>query len=67
MINEYVLIRMRMIQKELEELQRVAERQLQTPKKKVRLKGLWKGVQVSDEELQEAKRAIFKDAYEFDK
>lgn len=67
MINEYVLTRMRVIQKELEELQRVAARQLQPPKKKVRIKGLWKGMRVSDEELQEAKRAIFKDAYALDK
>ena len=66
MINEYLLTRMRMIQKELEELQRVAERQLQKPKRKVRLKGIWNGVHVSEDELQEAKQAIFKDAYTFD-
>jgi hypothetical protein len=32
----------------------------------VRLKGLWYGVQVSDEEGQEAKHAIFNDTFEFD-
>lgn len=67
MINEYLLARMRVIQKELEELQKVAARQLQTRKHKVRLKGLWKGVHVSDEDMQEAKRAVFKDAYTPDK
>ena len=66
MINQYVVTRMRVIQKELEELQKVAARQLQPSKKKVKIKGLWKGVCVSDEELQEAKRAIFKDAYTLD-
>jgi hypothetical protein len=63
MINEYVLARMRVIQKELDELQRVAARQLQTQQRKVKLKGVWKGVHVSDEDIREAKRAIFKDAY----
>ena len=66
MINEYLITRMQMIQKELEELQRVAKRQLQEPKRKVKLRGIWHGVRVSEEELHEAKQAIFKDAYTFD-
>jgi hypothetical protein len=66
MINEYVLARLRCIQKEFEELQRAASRQMRTRKNKVKLKGLWKGVYGSEEDLQEAKRSIFKDAYNAD-
>jgi hypothetical protein len=62
MIIEYVLALMRGIQKEVAKLQRVVSRQMRIRKNKAKLKGLWKGVYVGEEDLQEAKRSIFKDA-----
>jgi len=39
---------------------------LKAKSKPVKLEGIWKGLEISDEDIVEAKRAIFKDAYNFD-
>ena len=61
MANEYVLARIEAIQQDLDHLRNYME----NPKRKVKLKGLWKGTNVSEEDIEEAKRAVFKDAYRF--
>ena len=63
MINEFVLARIKALQQELEELEKVVAHQVQRQEGKVNLKGIWKGVDIDAEDLEEAKRALFKDAY----
>jgi len=66
MINEYVLARIEALQQELESLRKVVAGHIESPGCKVRLKGLWKGVEISEEDVEEAQRALFKNAYRFD-
>jgi hypothetical protein len=66
MADEYVLARIRALQRELGELEKVVTNQIQNQRNKTKIKGLWKGVEVNDTDLTEAKRAVFKDAYRFD-
>ena len=68
MADEYVLARIKALQRELGELEKVVTNQLQhqNQRSKTTIKGLWKGVEISEEDLKEAKRAVFKDAYRFD-
>jgi len=63
--SSYVLARIDAIQQELEQLKRTLSCLVEGKKRKTKLKGLWKGVEVTEEEIEEAKRAVFKDAYEF--
>ena len=60
-MSRYVLARIEAIQQELEELRN----HIEGTKRKIKLKGLWKGVNVSEEDIEEAKQAVFKDAYKF--
>jgi predicted nuclease with TOPRIM domain len=64
--SSYVSARIEAIQQELEQLKRALSRLIEGKKRKTKLKGLWKGVEVTEEEIEEAKRAVFKDAYEFE-
>jgi len=64
--SSYVSARIEAIQQELEQLKRALSRLAEGKKRKTKLKGLWKGVEVTEEEIEEAKRAVFKDAYEFE-
>lgn len=66
MMSDYVLARIQSIQDELEDLRKVLTCQVQGQGRKTKLKGLWKGIEVTDEDLEEAKRAVFKDAYHFE-
>lgn len=67
MIDQYVLARLDALQQELESLRStVAAHGSERPKRATKLKGLWRGVQVTDEDLEEAKRAVFRDAYDFE-
>ncbi len=58
-MNEYVLARMESIQIELKEL-----KALLMPSKKgkniIKLENLWKGIEITDDDIEEAKNAIFK-------
>ena len=68
MMSEYVLARVQAIQQDLEELRKSLVYNIKKPEcqvKKTKLKGLRKGIDVTEEDLKEAKRAVFKDAYEF--
>jgi peptidoglycan hydrolase CwlO-like protein len=60
-MSRYVLARIEAIQQELEELRN----HIEGPKREVKLKGLWKGIDVSEEDIEEAKQAVFKDACKF--
>jgi hypothetical protein len=64
MSSEYVLARIQAIEQELADLRKVLVSEIESPRK-TKLKGLWKGINVTDEDIEEAKQAIFKDAYNF--
>ena len=64
MSSEYVLARIQAIEQELADLRKVLVSEIESPKK-TKLKGLWKGINITDEDIEEAKQAIFKDAYNF--
>jgi ribosome-binding ATPase YchF (GTP1/OBG family) len=64
MTNEYVVARIQAIQQELEELKKAIAFSGDSPKK-TKLKGLWKGLNINEEDIEEAKQALFKDAYRF--
>jgi len=58
-----VIIRLEAIQKELEMLRRLLEPIEE--QKTAKLEGLWKGVEITEGDLDEAERSLFKGAYEF--
>lgn len=57
--------RIEALQQELEQLRKVLSGEMAKRKRKTCLRGLWKGLEVAEEDFEEAKRAIFKDAYRF--
>jgi hypothetical protein len=59
----YVVTRIEAIQQELEQLRKTLAHQAATRKQKTKLKGLWKGVEVTEEDIAKAKRAVFRNAY----
>ena len=64
-VSSYVLSRIGSIQQELEQLKRALANQMGVKKQKTKLKGLWKGIKVEEEDIQEAKRALFRNAHSF--
>ena len=57
MAGEYVLARIQAIQQELEELKKTVAYQIESSEskiKKTKLKGLWKGVNVTEEDIEAA-------------
>ncbi len=62
--SSYMITRLEAIQKELEMLRRF----LEAPEERriVRLEGLWKGVEITEGDLEGAKRSLFKEAYRFE-
>ena len=63
-VPSYVAIRIGAIQQELEQLKRALAYQVRVSKRKIRLKGLWRDIEVGEEDIEEAKRAVFRDAYD---
>jgi hypothetical protein len=64
----YVLARIQAIQQDLEELRKFLAHNIEKPEcqvKKTKLRGLWKGIDVTEKDLEEAKQSVFRDAYEF--
>lgn len=59
----YAIIRIQAIQKELEFLQKNLTEQLQGTHRKTKLQGLWKGIEISNEDIEEAQKAVFRDSY----
>ncbi len=58
-MRQYILTRIDSLQQELESLKHLLIAQDTTqPTQKIRLKGIWKGAQISDELFQEVKASI---------
>ncbi len=59
--TQYIVVRMKAIEQELEDMRKLLEQPIS--KKMVKIEGLWKGVDITEEELAQAKRSLFKEAY----
>jgi hypothetical protein len=57
--DTYLVKRIEMLQEELESLKRAVLKK--GKKKPVIVRGIWKGIDFSDEEIEEAKRSWFKE------
>lgn len=66
MISEYALARIEAIQQELDALKKTIAHEITGLRRKTKLKGLWKGVPVNQEDFDEAERAVFRGAYQFE-
>ena len=64
--TSYLETRIDAMQQELEQLRKMLIYQLGDSKRKTQLKGLWKGIEVTEEEIEEAERVVFKHAYNFE-
>jgi len=64
--TSYLKTRINAMQQELEQLRKMLISQLGDSKRKTQLKGLWEGIEVTEEEIEEAERAVFKHAYNFE-
>jgi hypothetical protein len=63
-MSQYVLLRIQSLQEELESLKKIVSHQLlQNHRQPTYIKGLWKDFAISDDDFTEAKRAVFKDAH----
>jgi len=60
----YLINRIEVIEKELALLKSYLKKRER--KKIIKLEGLWKGVEITEADIEEAKRALFKQAYEFE-
>ena len=65
-MSESVLARIEALQQELEELRKTVAHQAGGSKRRTKLKGLWKGTRVADQDFAAAERAVFRQAYEFE-
>jgi len=62
-MEKYILKRIEAMQAELEQIKQIISREVEAkPPKKTKLEGLWAGVEITDEELEEAKIGVFSDA-----
>jgi hypothetical protein len=61
MDNGYVQIRLKNLQRELRELEKHISHSSQKTVGKTRLKGLWKGIDISEDDIRIAKKSLFKD------
>ena len=66
MVNDYVVARIEAIQQELETLKRTLIASPTDARRKTELKGLWRGMEISEKDIAEAKQAVFKAAYQFE-
>ncbi|BBC24119.1 hypothetical protein [Pseudanabaena sp. ABRG5-3] len=61
-MSQYVLLRIQSLQEELESLKKIVSHQLlQSPRKPTYIKGLWKELEITDDDFANAKKAVFKD------
>ena len=65
-MSQYVLLRIQAIQEELEALKQTIVHQLEESRNKTQIKGLWKDVVITDEDLEEAEKAVFRDAVQWE-
>jgi CMP-2-keto-3-deoxyoctulosonic acid synthetase len=57
----YATVRIEAMQRELELL----KKSLEKPEKVESIEGLWKGVEITEEDIKEAKESLFKGVHEF--
>ena len=57
-----ILVRLEAIQQEIEEIKKMLKVEPRSFKKSLR--GIWKGLEVSEEDIDAAKRSLFKGAYD---
>jgi hypothetical protein len=60
-MSQYVLQRIQAIQTELETLKKIVTNQFQSARKTTKIKGLWQEAIVTEDDLIEAKQAVFRD------
>jgi len=60
----YLINRIEALEKELALLKSFVKKREQ--KRIIKLEGLWKGIEITEEDIEEAKKALFKEAYEFE-
>ena len=60
-MSQYVLLPIQVIQEELEALKKTVIHQLEGSRNKTQIKGLWKDFVISDDDLEEAEKAVFRD------
>ncbi|NMF60509.1 hypothetical protein [Pseudanabaena yagii] len=61
-MSQYVLLRIQSLQEELESLKKIVRHQLlRNPRKPTNIKGLWKDLEITDDDFADAKKAVFKD------
>ena len=57
-MSHYVLQRIQAIQDELETLKKIVESESQNTSKVVKIQGLWKEIDITDQDLMEAKNSV---------
>jgi len=57
-MSHYVLQRIQAIQDELETLKKIVKSESQNTSKAVKIQGLWKGIDITDQDLMEAKNSV---------
>ena len=62
-VPSYLVSRIEAIQQELEQMKRALSNQSRSKKRKIRLRGLWKGIKIDEGDIEEAKQAVFRNAY----
>jgi len=62
-VISYVVAQIEAIQQELEQLRKTLTHQ--AAGRKTKLRGLWKGIEVTEEDIAEAKKSVFRVAYRF--
>jgi hypothetical protein len=65
-MSHYVLQRIQAIQDELETLKKIVESESKNTSKVVKIQGLWKGIDITDQDLMEAKNSVFRSDLNFD-
>jgi hypothetical protein len=65
-MSHYVLQRIQAIQDELVMLKKIVESESQNTSKVVKIQGLWKGIDITDQDLMEAKHSVFRSDLKFD-
>jgi lipid II:glycine glycyltransferase (peptidoglycan interpeptide bridge formation enzyme) len=61
--TSYVITRLKLLENEIERLREHLKKSEE--KRTTKIEGLWKGINVTEEDIEEAKRSLFKGAYEF--
>ena len=63
-MSHYILVRIQAIQDELDSLKKRVSHQTTESRNKTKISGLWKDLVITDEDLEEAKKAVFKNVIE---